>query len=417
MMENDIEISQKRISASRAIFIACWLSYAAISMGKSVYSASMASMIAEGMFTKSYSGIINSGFYLLYGGAQLLGGKLIDKISPIIWINISMVGTALSMLGMAFADGFIPMLVIWSLDGLLQFAIWPAIVRVIAEYVIPSQRKKAMTLISFSYCAGMLSSYLCGSVVLSFAHWRVFFIVAAVILGGFSVYWILASRASLKYLSKNDIEEKEVSAEAASHGPKKSVIISSGLFLLFIPSFIRTCLDLGLKSWVPTMIMESYDVSASFANALTTVLVLINLSGVFFCTWLYPKIVKNAAVGFGICFAAALPMTVLLLFTGKIPVIAVVLLLSGLTTMMYAGHQFNNVIIPMFFAKYHKEGSIAGILNAIASFGAVAATFGFGYLADNFGWTGTIISWIAITATALIFCLMASPAFGRFTKE
>ncbi len=416
MKENDIEITQKRISASKAIFTACWLSYAAISMGKSVYSASMASMIAEGLFTKSYSGIINSGFYLLYGGAQLIGGKLIDKISPMIWINVSLIGTALSMLGMAFARGFLPMLIIWSIDGLLQFAIWPAIVRVIAEYVLPSQKKKAMTLISFSYCAGMLASYLCGSVVLSFAHWSVFFLVAAVILGGFSVYWIIASRSALKYLSRDNKENNEIE-EKKGDAPKKNVIISSGLFLLFVPSFFRTCLDLGLKSWVPTMIMESYDVSASFANALTTILVLINLSGVFFCTWLYPKIVKNAAVGFGICFAAALPMTVLLLFTGNIPVIVVVLLLSGLTTMMYAGHQFNNVIIPMFFAKYHKEGSIAGILNAIASFGAVAATFGFGYLADNFGWTGTIISWIVITAAALVFCLSASPAFGRFTKE
>jgi len=35
-------------------------------------------------------------------------------------------------------------------------------------------------------------------------------------------------------------------------------------------------LDAGVKSWVPTMIMENYGVSASFATVLTTILVVVN---------------------------------------------------------------------------------------------------------------------------------------------
>jgi hypothetical protein len=34
----------------------------------------------------------------------------------------------------------------------------------------------------------------------------------------------------------------------------------SGLFLLLVPNFVRGALDIGLKSWVPTMIMENYSI-------------------------------------------------------------------------------------------------------------------------------------------------------------
>ena len=89
--------------------------------------------------------------------------------------------------------------------------------------------------------------------------------------------------------------------------PKTSVsfgkmIYVSGLLFLFIPAFSRTALDSGVKAWVPTMIMENYGVSASFATALTTILVVVNLAGVFLLNFIYPKRINNAVTVYMLFF-------------------------------------------------------------------------------------------------------------------
>ncbi len=415
---------QEKISA--ILFIAVWLVYMVISMTKSAYAATMASIISEKIFDKTQAGTINACFYVFYGGAQLLGFRLIDKISPMKFVSITIVGTLLSIIGMAVSKRFVMMLVCWSFCGLVQFAVWPAVLRIIAEYLEPSQKEKAMVYIAFSYCVGMLANYIIAGVVLSVAHWRAVFWVTAVILSLTLALW---QAAVIKYkegythqyeINKKALCEKNKNkqSEGTVWGKQSflKLIAVSGLIIMLLPSFIRTILDLGVKSWVPTMITEYYDVSPGFASMLTSVLVFINLGGIYIANWMYPKKIKNTVVAYGMCFLIALPLMVVLLWMGKIPLVVSVILLSGITTLMYSGHQFINVIIPAFFAKYNKTGSVAALLNAFASFGAVAANFGLGYIAEHYGWNGTIIIWIILATISFVLCMAAVPLWERFTN-
>ena len=120
---------------------------------------------------------------------------------------------------------------------------------------------------------------------------------------------------------------------------------------------------------------------------------------------------------FGFCFGVSLPFTGMLLLVGKISVFAVVVLLTIVTTFMYSGHQLINVIIPSCFQKVNMSGSVASILNAVASFGVVISNFGYGYLADNFGWGTTILSWNIMAVIGAVFAFLAAKQWARFTKE
>lgn len=407
------------------LFITAWVIYAVVSMTKSAYAATMASIIGEGLFDKTAAGTVNASFYLFYGSAQLLGVKVVDKVSPVKLVAMTLVGTLVAIIGMAVSKSFLMMLIFWSFCGLVQFAIWPAILRIIAEYLVPSQKSKAMVYIAFSYCTGMLANYLAASVVLGVAKWRTLFWVFAVILSLSIVLWqIITSKTKETYtvLAKRNREKINEENEQKNANKHDSIgffrlTAISGILILLVPSLIRTAMDAGLKSWVPTMITENYDVSASFASMLTSILVFVNLGGVYIANWIYPKRTKNAVWAFGICFLSALPFTVMLLLTGKIPVGAVVFLLTAITTMMYAGHQLINVIIPTYFSRYNRTGSIAALLNALASFGAVAANIGFGYLAENFGWSATITAWIILAVVSLVACAIASPVWKKFTDR
>ena len=123
----------KEEKASYTLFVVCWLVYAIICMTKNAFGASIASIVGEGIFTKSLAGTINAGYYVFYGGAQLLLAGLVDRISPVKLINMALIGALVSMECFAVANNFWVMLVLWSITGLLQFAIWPAVIRIIAQ--------------------------------------------------------------------------------------------------------------------------------------------------------------------------------------------------------------------------------------------------------------------------------------------
>lgn len=406
----------KEQKMSRTLFLVCWIVYAIVCMTKNAFGASMASIIGEGFLTKSLAGTINASYYVFYGGAQLLLVKLVDKISPVKLINMALFGALISMVGFAVADNFYVMLVLWSLTGLLQFAIWPAVIRIMSEYLVPEHRGKAMIYIAFAYCTGMLANYGAAALILKFSGWRMIFNIFFVLLIGTTVLWTITAKKTVPALEKSVVTAKkpEITQTQQKNRGTWKILLSSGIALMLIPSFIRTMMDMGLKSWVPTMITENYGTSPSFASALTTILLLVNLSGIYIVNAVYPRFIKNEAVCFGFCFVLALPFTLVLLLIGKIPVGVAVILLTLVTTLMYSGHQLINVIIPSKFAAMNLSGGVASILNAVASFGAVAATFGFGWLAENFGWTATIMSWSIMAVIAAVFSFMSARPWKRF---
>jgi len=421
-----MKFADKEDKASWGLFLLCFMVYVFISMSKSAYSASMVAIISDGVFSKSYAGIINSAFYLLYGGAQLLCGKLIDKTSPTKLMAISLFGSAVALFGMGFADSFAMMLVIWCISGLAQFATWPAVLRILAESLLPMHRQKAMTYISFGYCIGMLLNYLGASVVLEWLDWRALFYIEGAVMSVTFLLWFMLAGKLTKILKKANETYKKPRYQAEAVLPdqeKKNIgivklMMKSGVIFLLVSVFIRSSLDLGVKAWVPTMIMESYSgISASFATMLTTILLVVNLSGVFITDFFYPKRIKSAVMALGLCFAVSLPPLVLLLFTGSMSVWLVVLMLMIVTTMMYAGNRLSVVIIPSEFTDYGKVGSIAGIINAFASFGALVSNYCYGLMAEHLGWTWTMISWVALAGIAFLFCMFAVPNWKKFTQR
>ena len=194
-------------NASIILFILCWVVYSIISMTKTAFSSSISSIVADGILTNSDAGIISAAYYIFYGGAQLLLVKLVDKVSPFKFISISLLGSVISMTGFALTDSFWVMLVLWSLTGLLQFALWPAIIRIIAQYILPCHRAKAMVSISFSYCVGMIANFFAASLILKLSGWRTIFWVFLGVILLTSALWYMGVKKTSPYLEREQEEE------------------------------------------------------------------------------------------------------------------------------------------------------------------------------------------------------------------
>ena len=190
----------KEAKASWCLFIICWIIYAVISMTKSGFSASIVPIVDEGLLTKTDSGLINAGFYLFYGGAQLIFFKLLDKISPIKLITTVLLGTIVSLVGMSMAQNFVSMLILWSFCGLIQFSVWPAVLRLMSEFLLPEHEGFAHVAIAFSYCAGSLINYLLAALILHSATWRVLFLALAAIAIVSLISWFIITTKTVPLL-------------------------------------------------------------------------------------------------------------------------------------------------------------------------------------------------------------------------
>ena len=85
-------------SVSKKFFWMLWIMYAVVYMTKSCYSGAMASIVHEGVLTKSQTGLITASFYFVYAPLQILGGIFADKYNPEKMIKIGLVGSGVANL-------------------------------------------------------------------------------------------------------------------------------------------------------------------------------------------------------------------------------------------------------------------------------------------------------------------------------
>ena len=173
----------------------------------------------------------------------------------------------------------------------------------------------------------------------------------------------------------------------------------------------------GVTSWVPTLIKEKYNVSASFSVLLSAVLPIINLSGAWFSTKLYEgpfKLNETAAAAF--CFALTLIPLTGILFIGHYHIALCVIFFALFTTLITAINHLFITLIPVRFAKYGCASTVGGIFNSCTYIGSAISTYGFGAVSEKFGWTATVIFWIILGALGVAVCAIPMRRYGRFAN-
>ena len=183
-------------------------------------------------------------------------------------------------------------------------------------------------------------------------------------------------------------------------------ILASGILWIGVATFIHGVLKDGLTTWIPTYLTERFLIAPSFSVLLTTILPIVNLSGVYLADYTNRKIFKNetgtAAAGYAIAFLFLVTMIIGIGSSvyGTVAVFAVV------TSMMTAVNTVFISLLPIHFQKEGKVATVSGILNAVTYLGSAVASVLFGWTAEKAGWTGTEMVWCFCAATGMIVCLV-----------
>ena len=401
------------------LICATMLPFTFISLTKNCFSSAMVFIVDEGILTKFETGTITSVFYIAYAIAQVVGGVVTDKWNPERFITIALVGAAISNAIIFFNQNYIVMILAWIFNGIIQFAMWPAVFKIASTHLAPSMRESGLFVVLFAHPIGLVLSYIVAAIVSS--YWQLNFLISAVGLLIMAIFWEISFAAIKPYFVTRDIAKPETAVKTEKSEQSVSflkIALSSGIVVVFMIALFRSAFDLGTKALAPTMINESYEeVSPVLATAMNIIILGSGLCGSFAAKLIYPRFIRNEAVVLLICFVVTLPLVCLTLLIGQIGYWFIVVLLALMVFFMNGASIFTSSYIAAKYAKWGKDATLAGIMNAAASLGIVIANMLFTAIADATGWAFTIIVWICIMVCTILMCLLFLPMWTKFCKK
>ncbi len=400
------------------IIIAClFLSFAFISLTKNCFSSAMVFIVEEGVLTKSQTGVITSSFYVIYGILQIVGGLLADRWHPERLITIGFIGAGIANVVIYLNQSYGVMLAAWTFNALTQFPVWPSIFKIISSMVNPSVRKPAMFLMTFATSTGLVFGYILAAFV---SRWQMNFLVSAIGLFSIALLWSLVWAFAV---NKSEMVLNEHEAPTVPHHDEHPdfkifpALIKSGVIYVIFFNLIANVFVIGVKSFVPSIIRESYDnVSSSFATIISIIVLVTGALGSVFAKFWYPRPFKNEVKIFATAFSLALIPCGVVLFVGKINYWIIISAMALLMVVIASSNLYYSYI-SSYFGRWGKSGTLSGITNFAASFGVVFANFVLTRIADGFGWTITLIVCFCLLALGVVLALIAAPKWEKFKKD
>lgn len=398
------------------LFILVFVTYALIYMTKNCFSAAMASIVEADVMSKSDTGLIASMFYVFYAPFQIVGGIYVDRYSPYKLIFIGMIGAGILNLLIYFIEGYVAMLIIWSLNGIVQFGVWPGIFKIVTTEIMPEHRSSGLTYIHMAYTAGLAVSYLSAAFI---SDWKNNFLFSAVILFILAVVFLSVYKLLSRYMTEEEAgtaDVKKVEYESIPLRKKIAVIIKAGIPLVMIISTIHSLLNLGIKALFPVMLMESYEgINASLANILNILLIVAGPIGLLAShTSFFKRIAPTKSLS--LLFALSLPLLAVVCFIGSVPAVfaiaatSIIMAFTGAMSLMFSN-------IARGFEKYNCVGTLVGTINCMSALGILISNYAFSMIAEAKGWQFTAICWLAVASFAFILTLITIPLWSRFRKK
>lgn len=399
------------------LFIIIFIVYSVVYMTKNMFSSAMATIVEEGIMTKSQTGLISGVFWLFYAVFQVFGGFAADKHSPSKLISIGIAGAIVANIIIYLYPTYPVIMGAWIFNAIIQFGIWPGIFKIVSTELKESFRSTGIFWILFPTSVGLALSMLVASYV---TNWLDNFLVAIISLVFSLVLWIvsyglISKKMVTEGILKTHTKKLEQPVQSAD---MKFVVFSTGLISIIIVSFLRTMVDNGIKMMTPVMLMESYaNMPGAIATRMSVILVLFSTLGVFITGIVRKWITTNEVTGAIGLFVISIPALILSFFVGKLHYLFVLAGLSIAVAFVHSAAPLAGSFAAMRFNPYGRGGTVSGIINATAAIGNVVASYVFAKIAEFAPWSSVVGIWIIGMVISVILCTVVIPLWNKFINQ
>lgn len=360
-------------SWQRRLVITAWITYASYYLGRVNLSTALPAMEADLAFGKGQLGLLTTGYFWSYALGQLINGQLGDRLSPRRFVLFGMLGSAAINLLFGALSTFPIMFVLWTINGYFQATGWGPILRTLANWLTPGQRRKVSGSFGSSFVAGnSLTWLLTGWLVANFG-WRTAFWVPAVLLAIFALAWFVLVRDT-----PGEVGHAESLGPTEFEGAK-----ALGIRKLFrammtelrrvwsvnvSAAFLGFCL-ITLIVWLPTYFVEVGDLDFGRAAALSSLAPFAGVIGTLAIGWLFGRFLLNRETR-GLTVLLLILTALFLLYAAspfRFLISSVTLILIGAIT--YAASSLTLTTMPLILGRRQEASGMAGLIDFFFNIG------------------------------------------------
>ena len=129
----DSEVVKRKFNSVRwRVFASITIGYAFYYIIRQSYSVIKKPLLASGIVTPTEIGIIGSIFFVTYGLGKFTNSFLADRMNNKRFFSFGLFISSLTMVGMGLVNSFVPLAVLWGLNGWFQsYGAGPSIVAMV----------------------------------------------------------------------------------------------------------------------------------------------------------------------------------------------------------------------------------------------------------------------------------------------
>ena len=407
---------EKKKYSAKAIVALCTVAYFASYFSRKTFSVVMVNMLAAGDIDRAVAGMVGTSLFIFYGAGQLISGYLGDRISPKYLMFSGLMVSALCNLLLPIVPSQYLMIPVWAVNGFAQALLWPPIVRILSDSLSHEKYVTANLIVTSGAHVSTIILYLYAPVCISFMSYKAVFFTSTVFSLVVGVFFIVAM--SLVLSKKEDSPTQAVKSSPVAQGSVWQIFKSSGILPLFICIIVMGFMRDGIESWLPTLYSEAFNRNPEESILVSVALPIFSIISVFAVRLIHKKpAFNNEAKGAGIIFTLSVVLCIpfsVLIEVESTTARVICLLLAGIISACM--HSVNFLLIscmPGRFGGTGKASTVGGCCNACTYIGAAASMYGIALVSEKYGWSVTVISWIAILFVGIAFALIA---FRKYTE-
>lgn len=389
---------------ARMLTILCAVSYFVSYLTRTNFAAIITAIIETGIIEKTAAGMVTTIGFITYGVGQLISGWLGDRINPKKLMFVGFVTTAMMNFIIPFCPNGYMMCLVWGINGFAQSLMWPPMVKIMSTAMDTDTYNKSCVSVTLGSTLATVSIYLFAPIVISLSDWKgVFYIVSvcAMIMSG--IWYVMITRiekiSGLTYVLRTGKAAKK----------KKNYSIGG---ILLLATMLAICLQGSLRdgvtTWVPTYISEEFSLGSEISILSGVGIPVFSLISIKVVSVFYNRMGKKPFKCTIILFGIAAVCCAVLTTLSGVSVILTIILTGFIVACMHGINLILVCYLPAIYADSDSVSSLSGTLNFMTYVGSALSTYGFALLSTNFGWGGTILSWLGISALGVLMCLVAS---------